>query len=105
MITRSDLVQSCKNSKASVVYVVPDFLAARTLSQILFRTILAGEKTACQRVVINHSQVLSYTNWCQRLFVFGAVIEVIERLQALISGNPGLIANLQGFQEALGAIV
>src|ERR1700683_1753977 len=79
--------------------------AALALRKISFGAIFSGKKSAGQREVTNHAQPIRHANTLQVFLVVSAIVEIVIRLQRLVSRQSMFLANRERLREARPAIV
>ena len=98
-------VEGSKYPKSPLIQIFFNHIPAGAFCHITFGPILACEKPAGQRKVTDHSQTFFPAEGFEFFFVVGTIIEIEQRLQALISGVSFVFADLQRLSESVGGIV
>src|SRR6516162_3669710 len=101
-----DAIEGAQDPQAPLVQIfLPDAAPTRTLAQILFTAVLAGQEAGGERVIGNDADLLLDAERLQLRLETLAVVEIVERLQALEARQVLPLTHLQGLSETGRAMV
>ena len=90
-----DRIESGQDPPAPVVEIGRHAPAAHALAEIRFRPVLAGQEAAGEAVIGDDPDLLLPAERLQFRLVFGAVVQIVFRLQAFVARQAELGADLR----------
>ncbi|MCY1177979.1 hypothetical protein D9M73_183100 [compost metagenome] len=81
-------LQRVENGKTPVIEILRHLLTAHAFAKIIFRAIFSGQEARSQAVIGDDAKFFLHAQIAQRAIIRASVIEVVFRLEHLVTGQP-----------------